>query len=55
VTRVEIQSGAEATLSESLSGVFQLCYGGEARGWCVGANPPPSEEGADPASEGRRR
>jgi hypothetical protein len=52
VTRVEIQSGAEATLPESLSGVFQVCDGGEARGWCTGADGlAPRRE---PASEGRR-
>jgi hypothetical protein len=48
VTRVEIQSGADATPSESLSGVFQLSHSGEARGWCVEAE-------TEPSSEGRRR
>jgi hypothetical protein len=48
VTRVEIQSGADAAPSESLSGLFQVRDCGEARGWCV-------EPEAEPPSEGRRR
>lgn len=55
MTRVEIQSGTDASLPESLSGVFQECEGGEPRGWCVGAAASPYAEGADAASEGRRR
>ena len=50
MTRVEIQSGTDAALPEALSGTFQVCDRGEARGWCVGA----SAEGADAASESGR-
>jgi hypothetical protein len=48
VTRVEIQSGADATPSESLCALFQVRDRGEAKGWCVDAD-------AEPPSEGRRR
>jgi hypothetical protein len=53
VTFVEIQSGTEAALPESLSGTFQLCDHGEARGWCVGAAAALTTD-SEPSSEGRR-
>ena len=54
MTRVEIQSGADAAPSESLGGVFQVCDRGEARGWCVDGDAT-LLGAADPASEGRGR
>jgi hypothetical protein len=54
VTRVEIQSGTDAVPSESLSEVFQVCGGGEARGWCVGPGTGSSGDAPEAASERRR-
>ena len=54
MTRVEIQSGTDAALPEALSGTFQLCDHGEARGWCVGAGAAPPAETTPDSSEGRR-
>jgi len=53
MTFVEIQSGTDAALPESLSGRFQVCAHGEARGWCVGASASPADD-FDPSSEPRR-
>ena len=52
MTRVEIQSGTDAALPESLAGRFQVCDHGETRGWCVGSSAAPAED--DASSEPRR-
>jgi hypothetical protein len=54
VTRVEIQSGADATPSESLSEVFQVCAGSEARGWCVAPGASSAVDALEAALERRR-
>ena len=52
MTRVEIQSGRDASLPEALSDTFQVCDGGDARGWCVPVSAPAGEP--EPSSEARR-